>query len=74
MSSAGPRPKSAMSCRIPFKPLAKDPLVPVYGGTPWEPWPPGLAAERFLAELEALVAAGGGKRDPRLAKTSSPMA
>jgi 5'-deoxynucleotidase YfbR-like HD superfamily hydrolase len=57
---------------IPFKPLTEDPLVAVYGGTPWEPWPPGLAAERFLAELEALVATG--KRDPRLARTSSPMA
>jgi hypothetical protein len=55
--------------------LAEDPLVPVYGGTPWEPWPPGLAAERFLAELEALVAAGSAEKpDPRLAKTSSPMA
>ncbi len=57
---------------ILFKPLADDPLAAVYGGTPWEPWPPGLAAERFLADLEALIAAG--KRDPQLAKTSSPMA
>ncbi len=40
--------------RIPFEPLAEDPLAPVYGGTPWEPWPPSLAAERFLGELEAL--------------------
>ena len=40
--------------RIPFKPLKKDPLVPVYGGAPWEPWPPALAADRFLAELAAL--------------------
>ncbi len=42
--------------RIPFKPLAEDPLVAVYGGTAWEPWPPQLAAERFLAELERLSA------------------
>ena len=34
--------------------LQDDPLVAVYGGTPWEPWPPALACERFLAELERL--------------------
>ena len=31
-----------------------DPLVPLYGCTPWEPWPPGVAAERFLNELNRL--------------------
>lgn len=31
-----------------------DPLTAHYGGQPWEPWPPALAAERFLAELAAL--------------------
>jgi hypothetical protein len=41
--------------RIPFEPLIEDPLVRVYGGTPWEPWPPQLAAERFLAELQILI-------------------
>ncbi len=41
--------------RIPYEPLAIDPLVPVYGGTPWEPWTPAVAAERFLAELRALA-------------------
>ena len=40
--------------RIPFDPLLADPLFPVYGGTPWEPWTPVMAAERFLAELETL--------------------
>jgi len=35
--------------------LDHDPLVAVYGCTPWEPWPPGLAAERFLSELERLL-------------------
>ena len=35
--------------------LADDPLVAVYGGTPWEPWPPALACARFLAELERLA-------------------
>ena len=40
--------------RIPFQPLTTDPLTAVYGGTPWEPWPPALAAQRFLDELNAL--------------------
>lgn len=40
--------------RIPFEPLLDDPLVAVYGGTPWEPWTPAVAAERFLAELQTL--------------------
>ena len=43
--------------RIPYEPLADDPLARVYGGTPWEPWVPNLAAERFLAELRALSSA-----------------
>jgi len=61
--------------RIPFKPLSEDPLIAVYGGKPWEPWPPGLAAERFLAELETLVAkTAPDKRRQSLAKTSSSMA
>ena len=51
--------------RIPFKPLAKDPLVDIYGGMPWEPWPPQLAAERFLAELEALTADGKAPEKPQ---------
>lgn len=40
--------------RIPYEPLDADPLVAVYGGTPWEPWAPALAATRFLHELTAL--------------------
>ena len=36
--------------------LRDDPLAGVYGGTPWEPWPPALACERFLAELGRLTA------------------
>jgi uncharacterized protein len=42
--------------RIPYTALAADPLREVYGGKPWEPWAPALAAERFLAELEHLCA------------------
>ncbi|HUZ92212.1 MAG TPA: phosphohydrolase [Methylocella sp.] len=40
--------------RIPYTALAADPLREVYGGIAWEPWPPAVAAERFLAELERL--------------------
>jgi len=34
--------------------LEQDPLAAVYGCRPWEPWPPTLAAERFLAALDSL--------------------
>ena len=34
--------------------LTEDPLAGRYGCRPWEPWPPALASERFLAELERL--------------------
>ncbi len=43
--------------RIPFQPLAADPLAAAYDCAPWEPWPPALAAQRFLDELAALRAA-----------------
>jgi len=39
--------------------LDQDPLAARYGCAPWEPWPPGLAAERFLAELERLKEEAG---------------
>ncbi len=39
--------------------LDRDPLAAHYACTPWEPWPPGLAAERFLAELERLKREAG---------------
>ncbi len=42
--------------RIPFQPLAADPLAAAYGCAPWEPWPPALAARRFLDELAVLRA------------------
>lgn len=35
--------------------LAADPLAAEFGGTPWEPWPPDLAARRFLAALRRLA-------------------
>src|SRR5258706_530933 len=37
--------------RIDFAVLDVDPLVAVYGGTPWEPWPVDVAAERFLLAM-----------------------
>lgn len=40
--------------KIPFKPEKNDPLLAIYGGTAWEPWPPKLAAERFLNELKRI--------------------
>ena len=41
--------------RIRAAVLQDDPLAAVYGGQPWEPWPPALACERFLAELDRLT-------------------
>jgi hypothetical protein len=34
--------------------LEEDPLVARYRCRPWEPWPPTIAAERFLLELDHL--------------------
>jgi hypothetical protein len=35
--------------------LEVDPLVAIYDCTPWEPWAPKVAAERFMAKLEELT-------------------
>ncbi len=35
--------------------LEEDPLAARYRCRPWEPWPPTVAAERFLVELEYLM-------------------
>ncbi|MBA5688869.1 phosphohydrolase [Rugamonas apoptosis] len=43
--------------KIVERPLEHDPLLAQYGGTAWEPWPPLLAQQRFLEELQRLVAA-----------------
>lgn len=40
--------------KIEIDPLQEDPLAAMYGCMPWEPWPPALACERFLAELVRL--------------------
>ena len=41
--------------KIRYEPLPDDPLKPLYGEPAWQPWPPGIACERFLAELERLT-------------------
>lgn len=35
--------------------MAADPLQAEFGGTPWEPWPPEVAAQRFLDALRRLA-------------------
>ena len=40
---------------IVLDPLEDDPLVPPSGFRPWEPWPPEIAADRFLTKLRALL-------------------
>jgi hypothetical protein len=40
--------------KIAYKPLKDDPLEKEYGGRAWEPWPPSVACERFLLELNKL--------------------
>lgn len=44
--------RETLSIRAPVRPA--DPLLARYGGEPWRPWPPEVAAERFLTELKRL--------------------
>ena len=44
---------------ITIEPLDLDPLAPMPGFAPWEPWPAAFAAERFLENLRSLAAAPG---------------
>ena len=39
---------------IDLEPVASDPLPTPAGMRPWEPWPPKLAEQHFLAEMQAL--------------------
>lgn len=48
------RAEVSQTLKIRFKPLDEDILAAAYGDTPWQPWPPQLAAERFLAALQQL--------------------
>lgn len=43
--------------KITEQPLRDDPLQTRYGDPAWQPWPPALAYERFLLELNRLTAA-----------------
>ncbi|MFA9216318.1 MAG: phosphohydrolase [Sphingomonadaceae bacterium] len=45
--------------KIRAQPLLVDPLQALYGGVGWEPWPPDLACQRFLAELHKLKELSG---------------
>lgn len=40
--------------KIRLKPQNSDVLLPLYGGTAFEPWAPDVAATRFLAELKRI--------------------
>jgi hypothetical protein len=40
---------------ITVAPLHDDPLLAIYGGKPWEPWPSKIAADRFLTTLKQLT-------------------
>ncbi|ABM33346.1 phosphohydrolase [Paracidovorax citrulli] len=42
--------------RIDAPVIATDPLAARHGGTPWEPWPLDVAAQRFLHALEDALA------------------
>jgi hypothetical protein len=51
-----PAAEIRQTLKIRYKPLDEDVLHGIYGGTPWEPWTPDVAAERFLRELKRLQA------------------
>ncbi|MTW01402.1 phosphohydrolase [Duganella ginsengisoli] len=48
------RDEVRQTLKIRSQPLDADPLHAVYGGQPWEPWPPSLACVRFLERLNEL--------------------
>jgi hypothetical protein len=50
-------PEVRANLKIRAAVLDTDPLAAAYGCRPWEPWPPQVAAERFLAELGRLMGA-----------------
>lgn len=58
--------------QIRFAPLDHDVLHTIYGGTAWEPWPPALAAERFLAALSHLKQALASMAPTPFMPPSSP--
>jgi hypothetical protein len=56
---------------ILIEPLGVDPLGPIEGFEPWEPWPAPFAAERFLEVLQSLLPAEEDIRLP-IAETEVP--
>jgi hypothetical protein len=44
--------RAVLGIRAPV--MQEDPLEAGFGGVPWQPWPPELAAERFLDALRRL--------------------
>jgi 5'-deoxynucleotidase YfbR-like HD superfamily hydrolase len=55
---------------IAIEPIATDPLLGAAGFAPWEPWPAGYAAERFLDALLLLSSTSTGESS--LARTAEP--
>lgn len=47
------------SLDITLDPLDADPLVPLDGYAPFEPWPPALAERTFMSRLKLLLARAG---------------
>lgn len=45
--------RDSLKIRHPI--LEQDPLATLYGDEPWAPWPPQVAAERFLAEHNKIL-------------------
>lgn len=56
---------NVLGIQVPM--LQHDPLVPIYQCAPWEPWPSGVAVERFHLELQRLLAAREPQRAAKLA-------
>jgi 5'-deoxynucleotidase YfbR-like HD superfamily hydrolase len=50
---------------ITIDPLDDDPLCPMGGFAPWEPWPAGYAADRFLEALYLLTPHSAAAVEPK---------
>lgn len=61
------RPAMRRTLGIEIEPMERDPLDLPDAVAPWEPWPPYLAANRFLEKLRALQKASAEGCDRRAA-------
>lgn len=61
------RPAMRRTLGIEIEPMERDPLDLPDAVAPWEPWPPYVAADRFLAKLRALQKASAEGCDRRAA-------